>query len=62
MNDDPLQELRNIRYAIEKSCEEKGQTYADYIAQVQQKYADRLVRRAPKPRLVPKKTSVLDNA
>ena len=48
---DPLQELRHIRHKIEQACEESGQTYAEYLTQVQRKYTERLVRRAPKPRL-----------
>jgi hypothetical protein len=51
MVEDPLQELRHIRHQIEQACAERGQTYADYLSQAQRKYTDRLVRRAPKPRL-----------
>ena len=51
MVDDPLEELRHIRRNIEQACAESGQTYAQYLSQVQRKYTDRLVRRAPKPRL-----------
>ncbi len=48
---DPLQELRHIRRKIEEACEERGQTYTDYLLQVQRKHTDRLVRCGPKPRL-----------
>ena len=48
---DPLQELRDIRRQMEQACAKRGQTYAEYLSQAQQKYTDRLVRRAPKPRL-----------
>ena len=48
---DPLEELRDIRHNIEQACEEKGQTYADYLSQARCKYTERLVRRGPKPRL-----------
>ena len=51
MGADPLQELREVRRQIEQACEAKGQTYAAYLSQVQGKYAERLVRREPKPRL-----------
>jgi hypothetical protein len=51
MIEDPLQELRDIRHHIEQACVERGQTYAEYLAQVQRKYRDRLVRRGPKSRL-----------
>ncbi len=51
MVQDPLEELRDIRRNIEQTCEEKGQTYADYLSQAQRKYTERLVRRGPKPRL-----------
>ena len=39
MVEDPLQELRHIRHQIEQACAERGQTYADYLSQVQKKYA-----------------------
>ncbi len=51
MVQDPLEALRDIRRNIEQTCEEKGQTYADYLSQAQRKYTERLVRRGPKPRL-----------
>jgi hypothetical protein len=51
MVDDPLEELRHIRRTIEQACAESRQTYAQFLSQVQRKYAHRLVRRAPKPRL-----------
>jgi hypothetical protein len=51
MIEDPLQELRDLRHYIEQTCAERGQTYADYLSQVQSKYPGRLVRRGPKPRL-----------
>jgi hypothetical protein len=51
MVDDPLEELRHIRRNIEQTCAESGQTYAQYLAQIQRKYIHRLVRRALKPRL-----------
>jgi hypothetical protein len=51
MVQDPLQELRDIRRQMEHACAERGQTYAEYLSQAQRKYTDRLVRRAPKPRL-----------
>ena len=58
MIEDPLQELRDIRHHIEHTCTERGQTYADYLSQVQRKYTDRLVRRGPKPRLKVKERRV----
>ena len=51
MEQNPLQELRTIRRNIERACEAKGQTYADYLSETQGKYTERLVRRGPKPRL-----------
>ena len=51
MEQDPLQELRTIRRNIERACEAKGQTYADYLSEVQGKYTERLIRRGPKPQL-----------
>jgi hypothetical protein len=36
---------------MEHACAEGGQTYAEYLSLAQRKYTDRLVRRAPKPRL-----------
>jgi hypothetical protein len=58
MIEDPLQELRALRHHIEQACAERGQTYADYLSQVQRKYPDRLVRREPKPRLKVKERHV----
>ena len=58
MMEDPLQELRDLRHHIEQTCAERGQTYADYLAQVQRKYTERLVRRGPKPRLKMKERRV----
>jgi hypothetical protein len=58
MDEDPLQELRHIRHYIEQTCAEKGQTYAEYLAQAQRKYTERLVCRGPKPRLKVKERSV----
>jgi hypothetical protein len=44
MNHDPIiQELRDIRKKIEEECKKKGQTYFDYLLEVQEKYKDRLV-------------------
>jgi len=51
MIEDPLRELRDTRHHIEQACAERGQTYAEYLSQIQKKYIDRLVRRGPKPRL-----------
>jgi hypothetical protein len=51
MADDPLEELRHVRRTIEQACAESGQTYAQFLSQVQRKYTHRLVRRAPKPRV-----------
>jgi len=58
MIEDPLQELRDLRHHIEHACAEQGQTYAEYLSQVQKKYAERLVRRGPKPRLKVKERRV----
>ena len=55
---DPLQELRELRRNREQACAEQGQTYAEYISKVQQKYLERLVRRGPKPRLRVKEGSL----
>ena len=44
MNHDPIiQELRDIRKKIEEEYKKKGQTYFDYLLEVQEKYKDRLV-------------------
>jgi hypothetical protein len=59
MADDPLEELRHRRRKMEHACEEKGQTYADYLSQAQRKYTQRLVRREPKPRLKVKERRVV---
>ena len=62
MIEDPLQELRDLRHHIERTCAERGQTYADYLVQVQSKYTDRLVRRGPKPRLKIKERRVVQES
>jgi hypothetical protein len=62
MGHDPLQELRDIRRRIEHACEEKGQTYADYLSQAQGKYTARLVRRGPKLRLKVQERRVVHEA
>jgi len=54
MEETPIEELREIRREIERECAAKGRRYADYLSEVQDKYTDRLVRREPRPRLVPK--------
>lgn len=38
-----IQELREIRKKIEEECEKKGQTYFEYLLEIQGKYKDRLV-------------------
>jgi hypothetical protein len=44
MKDDPIiQELRGIRKAIEEECKRKGQSYFDYLLEVQEKFKNRLV-------------------
>lgn len=44
MKDDPIiQELRGIRKDIEEKCKKKGQSYFDYLLEVQDKFKDRLV-------------------
>ena len=58
----PLQELRRIRRNIEQACEERGQTNAENLSQAQRKYTDRVVRRAPKPRLKVKERRVAQEA
>jgi hypothetical protein len=62
MVDDPLQELRDIRRKMEHACEEKGQTYAEYLSQAQRKYTERLVQRGPKPRLKVKERRMVEEA
>ena len=60
MEQNPLQELRTIRRDIERACEAKGQTYADYLSEAQGKYTDRLIRRGPNPRLRTKAQKATD--
>ena len=44
MKDDPIiQELRDIRKDIEEECKRKGQSYFDYLMEVQDKFKNRLV-------------------
>jgi hypothetical protein len=37
-NDPIIQELRGIRRNIEEECQRKGQTYFDYLLEIQEKY------------------------
>lgn len=53
-------QLRTIRRDIERACEGKGQTYADYLSEAQGKYTDRLIRRGPNPRLRAKAQKATD--
>ena len=62
MIENPLQELRDLRHHIEQTCAEQGQTYANYLSQVQKKYTNRLVRRGPKPRLKVKECRVVQES
>jgi hypothetical protein len=44
MKDDPIiQELRGSRKDIEEECKKKGQSYFDYILELQDKFNNKLV-------------------
>ena len=50
---DPIiEELRNIRHTIEKSCDHDSKKYYLHLLEIQQQHRDRLVRRQPKPALI----------
>jgi hypothetical protein len=46
-------EIQQIRYEIEQACQNNSEVYYGYLLETQKKYADRLVRRQPKPALRP---------
>ena len=50
---DPIvEEVRRVRHDIEHKCHDDSETFYQHVVEVQQSFADRLVRRAPKPALV----------
>ena len=51
LNDPIIEELRQIRREIEKSCENDSEKFYLHLLEVQDKYRDRLVQRKPKPAL-----------
>ncbi|MGV2389253.1 MAG UNVERIFIED_CONTAM: hypothetical protein LVR29_16405 [Microcystis novacekii LVE1205-3] len=51
MLDPILEELRQIRYQIEKDCQDNPQILSEYLYRVQSQYSERLVRRSPQPAL-----------
>ena len=51
VNDPIVEEVRKVRKAIEAACDNDPAKYAERLRQVELKYADRLVRRGPKPTL-----------
>lgn len=51
VNDPIVEEVRKVRKAIEAACDNDPLKYAERLRQVELKYADRLVRRGPKPAL-----------
>ncbi len=54
MSKDPIiEELRQIRNRIEAACQNDPQRLYEYLYQMQEKYRSRLVRRKPKPALIP---------
>lgn len=48
-NDPIIQEIRDIRHAIEKECQGDSERYYQHLLSLQEKSAERLVRRQPKP-------------
>jgi len=51
IKDPVVEEVRRVRKAIEAACGNDPVKYAEHLRQVEQKYADRLVRLGPKPAL-----------
>lgn len=51
MLDPILEELRQIRYQIEKDCQDNPQILSEYLYRVQSQYSERLVRRSLQPAL-----------
>jgi hypothetical protein len=50
MTKDPIvQEVRDIRYQIEKECQQDPEKYYKHLKSVQERFSDRLVCRKPNP-------------
>lgn len=50
---DPIvEDVRAVRKAIETECGNDSAKYREHLRKLEQKYASRLVSRAPKPALV----------
>ncbi len=50
---DPLvEEVRRVRHDIEQKCQHNSETFYQHVLEVQKSFANRLVRREPKPALV----------
>lgn len=49
---DPLvEEVRRVRHDIERKCQHNSETFYQHVLEVQKSFANRLVRREPKPAL-----------
>ena len=57
INDPIIQEIRRIRLELEAESQNNPQVLYDYLCQVQEKYRDRLIRRSPKPAIIPSASS-----
>jgi len=50
MTEDPIvREVREIRHQIEKECQQDSEKYYQHLKTLQNKLAERLVSRHPKP-------------
>ncbi len=50
MTEDPIvREVRKIRHQIEKECQQDSEKYYQHLKTLQNKLAERLVSRHPKP-------------
>lgn len=50
MTEDPIvREVREIRHQIEKECQQDSEKYYQHLKTLQNKFAERLVSRHPKP-------------
>ena len=58
VRDPIIEEVRQVRHAIEAVCEDDPEKYYEHLQEVQDRYPERVVRRAPKPALSKRKLAV----
>ncbi len=56
LRDPIIEEIRRIRMEMETECQNDEQLFYEYILRLQEDCRDRLIRRSPKPAIMPSKT------